>query len=268
MEKLGPLGEEESIFSNPDSLEPDFIPPILPFREGELREIAETLKPLLNDQSGRNIFITGKAGIGKTHAVKKVLHDLSEENENILVFYINCWVHPTAREMSEEMFSQMKLPKTGEMSPAGMLGKIIMRIGERPVIVCLDEIDRAKEHGFLYSVLERFRKKSLILISNRSDFPALLDERIRSRLLAKEITFRPYSREEIAGIIRERKKYAFYEDTWSKAAIETVEEKAFEVADVRFALRALRLAGLKAESKASRTVMKEHAEEAIAELSN
>lgn len=268
MEKLGPLSEEESLFSNPDSLEPDFIPPILPFREGEIREIAETLKSLLSGLSGRNIFIAGKAGIGKTHAVKKVLRDLREETENTLVFNINCWIHSTAGEMAEAVFSQMKLPRTGEMTPAGMLEKIIARTGERPVIICFDEVDRAKEYGFLYSALEEFRKKSLILISNRPDFLAGLDERIRSRLLAREITFRPYSKEEISKIIRERKKYAFYEDTWSKAAIKAVEEKTFEFADIRFALRALKLAGLKAENAGSRTVMKEHAEEAISELSH
>jgi len=266
LEKLGSLEEDESIFSNPDSLEPDFIPPFLPFRENEMKEIASTLKPLCASGSGRNIFITGKAGIGKTHAVKKVLRDLGEETKNILIFYINCWTHSTSREVFEEILSQMRLPRSNEMTPTGMIEKILLRTGERPVVLCFDEIDKAREHGFLYSALEEFKKKVLILISNNEDFLAGLDERIRSRLLAREIIFRPYSREEMAGIIRERRKYAFYEDTWSKAAIEAVEEKAFEAGDVRFALHALRLAGLKAESKASRTVMREHAEEALAEL--
>ncbi|MEM0360107.1 MAG: AAA family ATPase [Candidatus Diapherotrites archaeon] len=265
-EKLSPLGEEESLFSNPESLEPDFIPPIMPFRENETREIAASISPLLEGKSGRNLLITGKAGIGKTHAVKKVLEEFAEES-NAFVFYVNCWTHPTGKEIFREMCSQLKILAPASAEESLLLEKIIERTGSTPVAACFDEIDRAKEQGFLYAFLERFKTKSAILISNNSGFLAELDERIKSRLLPKEILFRPYSRLEIQGIVRERKKYAFYEDTWEKRALELIAEKASLKGDARLAVNLLKLAGLKAEQDASRLVREEHVLKALEEIS-
>ncbi|MCX6802054.1 MAG: AAA family ATPase [Candidatus Diapherotrites archaeon] len=264
-EKLSPLGEEESLFSNPEALDTDFIPPLMPFRESEIKEIAASISQLLEGKSGRNLLITGKTGIGKTHAVKKVLSDFSEES-NAFVFYVNCWTHPTGREVFEEICSQLKIQKPADASDSVLLGKIIERTGSTSVAVCFDEIDRAKEQGFLYSALEEFKVKSIMLISNRGGFLATLDERIKSRLLAKEIAFRQYSRDEMDGIVRERRKYAFYEDAWEKKALDLVAEKAFEKGDVRFAVQLLKLAGLKAEEDASRIVKAEHVEKALEEV--
>lgn len=266
MEKITPLGSEESIFSNIDSLEPGFLPPLMPYRENEIKEIAASLEPLLKETSGRNLLITGKAGIGKTHAVKKVLQDFLEESDNAFVFYVNCWTHSSGREVFEDLCSQLKISRPSDLTESQLLNRILARLEERPAVLCFDEIDRAGEFGFLYSSLEEFKVKSIILISNKTGFLAGLDERIRSRLLPKEIFFRGYTKEEISGILRERRKYAFFEDTWSKKAIELVEEKSFEKGDLRFAIQLLKLAGLKAEGDVSRIVREEHVKEALKEL--
>jgi len=266
LQSLTPLGEEESIFSNPDSLEPEFIPPLLPYRENEIIEIAETLKALISGGAKRNLLLTGKAGIGKTHAVKKVLEEFREE-ENTLIFYVNCWTHPTAKEVFEEMASQIKLPKSPESTPSSLLSRIAARAEDRKIAICFDEIDKATEFGFLYSVLEKILSKEVILIANKKGFLAKLDERVRSRLLPKEIDFREYSLDEISGILKERRKFAFYESTWTHNAIEKLDSLVFSRRDIRFGLRLMRLAGEKAEKKASRTVQLDHVEEAGKELS-
>ena len=266
MEKLSPLGVEESLFSNKNSLEPGFLPPLMPYREGEMGEIAASLKPLLLGESGRNLLIVGKAGIGKTHAVKKVLHSFREESGSALVLYVNCWTQSTGTEVFGEICSQLKITAAAGLAESQLLKRILARIEGRPVVLCFDEIDRAKEYGFLYSSLEEFSFRAVILVSNRAGFLASLDERIRSRLLPREIEFRPYSREEVSGVLRERRKYAFYEDVWGKSAAELADAKTFGKGDLRFGIQLLKLAGMKAEGSASRAVKQEHVEAALKEL--
>jgi len=261
---LSPLGAEESIFSNQEALDPDFLPPVMPFREGEMKEIASSLEPLLNNRNGRNLHVTGSAGIGKTHAVRKIMRDLEEEG--VHAFYVNCWTNSTGKEAFQEICSRLRVQFKAEESESVLLRKILLRTKGKPVVFCFDEIDQAKEHGFLYSALEEFPLKSVVLISNRKDFLAGLDDRIRSRLLPKEIVFREYSEDETSSILKERRKFAFYEETWAGDATVLLEEKS-NGSDLRYAIRLMKLSGLKAEDDASRIIRTEHVEKAFSELS-
>jgi len=256
--KLGPLGSEETIFSNIDSLSPDFVPKLLPYRENEQKEIANALEPLLKDRSGRNLFIYGKAGIGKTHAVKRVLEDLSEFG--LPSIFINCWVHSESNAIIEAIAKQLGI--IAEPS----IERIKNRLGSSAIVFAFDEIDQAKGLNFLYAILEEINMAGIILISNKPEFIATLDERIRSRLQPQIIEFRNYKPEEIKGILKERRKYAFYEETWSEEAIKLLEEKTIEKADIRFGLILMRNAGLNAEQDASRIVLKKHVEQALEKL--
>jgi len=114
--------------------------------------------------------------------------------------------------------------------------------------------------------LEEVKTKAVVLISNKKEFIAEIDERIRSRLLAEEIEFREYAPEEIKAILAGRRKYAFYEETWQKEAITLLEEKTVEKGDIRFGLALMRNAGLNAEYDASRVVLKKHVEQALEKM--
>jgi len=256
--KLGPLESDETIFSNIDSLSPDFVPKLLPYRENEQKEIANALKPLVEGRLGRNLFIYGKAGIGKTHAVKRVLADFGEFD--LPSVFINCWICPESGAIIESIEKQLGI--IGEPS----IERIKNRLGGSAIVFAFDEIDQATELNFLYTILEEINRRGVILISNKPEFIATLDERIRSRLQPQTIEFRNYKPEEIKGILKERRKYAFYEETWSKEAIKLLEEKTIEKADIRFGLILMRSAGLNAEQDASRIVLKKHVEEAWEKL--
>ncbi|MDO8661178.1 MAG: hypothetical protein Q7K43_04770, partial [Candidatus Woesearchaeota archaeon] len=67
------LAAGESIFKNEEALEPDFVPKLLPYRDQQQHALASCIKPLLQDRNGRNAFVFGAPGIGKTAAVKWVL---------------------------------------------------------------------------------------------------------------------------------------------------------------------------------------------------
>ncbi len=266
MPSLAPLGAEESIFSNIDSLNAEFVPKFLPYREQEQKIIAQTIKPLCEGKCCRNLLIFGKAGIGKTHAVKRVLEDVLSETDNVRGAFVNCWVDSSTLGILGKIAFDLGFNVRNGMTPTELLQRIKARAEEKSIVFVFDEIDKAEDQGFLYSVLEEVTERAIIAITNSKEWLALLDERIRSRFLPQELEFRPYSKAEISGIMRERRKFAFYQETWSPEAISLVDEKTFELSDVRAGIQLMREAGLVAEEKASRIVQLEHVEKALEKL--
>jgi len=266
MPSLAPLGKEESIFSNIDSLSAEFVPKLLPYREQEQKAIAETIKPLCEGKCCRNLLVFGRSGIGKTHAVKRVLGDMLMETDRVKFAYANCWLDPGTSGILGKIASDLGFNVKAEMAPSELLQRIKSRAEEKSIVFVFDEIDKAEGQGFLYSVLEEIQDRAVIAITNNKEWLALLDERVRSRFLPQELEFRPYSREEITGIMRERRKFAFYQESWSSKAIKLVDEKTFGCGDIRAGIQLMREAGLAAEEKASRIVQPEHANPAIKKL--
>ena len=63
------LGADETLFKNEIALSFDYIPKILPYREEKQKAIAACIKPLLQQRNGRNAFVFGTPGIGKTQII-------------------------------------------------------------------------------------------------------------------------------------------------------------------------------------------------------
>src|SRR3990167_8075614 len=89
------LKSGESLFRDTVMLDYDFQPKIVPFRETEQSRFAVAIKPLLQGHSGRNLFVYGAPGIGKTTACKHVLRELEESTDQVVPLYINCWKENT-----------------------------------------------------------------------------------------------------------------------------------------------------------------------------
>ncbi len=87
------LGHDESLFLNEVALDFDYLPKELPHRENQQKYIAECIKPNITKRNGRNLFISGHPGIGKTASIKHILRELEEKglDEDIYVVYVNCW---------------------------------------------------------------------------------------------------------------------------------------------------------------------------------
>ena len=126
-----------------------------------------------------------------------------------------------------------------------------------------DEMDKLEEIDFVYSILEDIYRKSIIMITNYRDSYAELDERIRSRLSPEFLFFRGYNEAEIAGILKQRRDYAFVSDCWEEEAFTEVVEKCTEVQDLRVGLYLMKETGNIAEEKGSRKIAVAHVAEAI-----
>ena len=262
----GMLGAGESLFSNELSLDYSFIPKQIPYRENEQHHIASCIKPLFQQRTGRNLFLFGAPGIGKTAACRKVLQELEEQTEDIEPVYINCWQQNTTFKIFLAICGIIGYKFTQNKRGDELFLIIKQMLNKKSAVFVFDEIDKTEDFDFLYSILEEVYKKTVILITNEKDCMAQIDSRVRSRLIAEQLEFRAYSPEEVKGIIKERAKYAFVNGCWEKEALELAAAKTYESGDIRRGLYLLRESGLAAEERASKKITKQDVETAMNKL--
>ena len=257
------LKSGESLFRDTIFLSYDFQPKILYGRENEQQRFAAAIRPLLQGHNGRNLFVHGAPGIGKTTACKHVLRELEEETDEVVPFYINCWKENTTYKIFYKMCEQLgfkfiQSKKTGEL-----FDLIKNKINKKNSVFVFDEIDKLEDTDFLYTLLEDIYRKSIFLITNYRDSYSEMDERIRSRLNPEFVFFRAYAENEIASILNQRKEYAFVPGCFDEEAFKEIVEKATETRDVRIGLYLMRESGQVSEEKGSRKITLEHVAEAV-----
>jgi len=260
------LSSGESLFKNRDALDFEYVPKIMPFREAQQRKIASYIQPLLMEQTGRNALIFGPSGIGKTAAIKWVFRDLEEETDAIEVFYVNCWQKNTTFKILTDLCHQMGYMFTQNKKTEELMAEIEKIVNKRSAVFAFDEIDKAEDFDFLYSLLESIHRKSILLITNFKETLGSFDSRIVSRLTPEVLEFKQYSPQETHGVLKERMGYGFNTGVWEDEAFTIIADKTAELKDIRSGLYLMREAGLAAEDSASRKVKAEHAKLAIAKL--
>jgi len=261
------LKAEESLFLDANILDPDFIPPVIEGREDEQQWIASCIKPLFDGRSGRNAFISGSPGIGKTLAVRYLLQELEKETQDIFPVYVNCWKKDSSHKIVLAICEALGYTFVQGRNIGELLNEVAKLVAQKAAVVVLDEADKILDESILYQILEEASPVSLLLVSNDKDYLSALDERILSRMHAEEIRFDPYNFEETYEILRKRVHHAFVPNVFEKDAFDKIAGKAFELHDIRVGLFLLKEAGEQAEAQASRKILLKHAEMAIAKLS-
>lgn len=264
------LSDEESLFLNSDYLDYEFSPPIIKYRENQQKYISDCIKPLFYKRTGKNLLITGSPGIGKTVATKHVLDELKKETSEIIPIFINCWKKDTPYKIVLEICNQIGYKFIANKNTDELFKEISKILNKKPVVLVLDEVDKLeKEHQIIfYQILEDIYKKTLILITNEKEWLSKLDGRIMSRLTPDTLEFKPYNKQETAGIINQRINLVFVPNVVEPEVADIITEKTFENKDIRIGLFLLKEAGESAEFKASRKITKQDATIALNKLEN
>ena len=257
------LKSGESLFRDTVVLDYDFQPKILKFRENEQQRFAIAVRPLLEGHTGRNLFVHGAPGIGKTTACKHVLRELEEEASDISTIYVNCWKENTTFKIFLKICEELGYKFLQNKKTSELFSLIKQKVNKGSIVFVFDEIDKLEEMDFLYTILEDIYRKSIILITNYRDSYSELDERIRSRLVPEFLFFRPYTEGEIAGILRQRMEYAFVQNCWEEDALKEISEKCAETNDIRIGLYLMRESGNIAEERSSCLISLAHVAEAV-----
>ncbi len=259
--------KEGNLFKNEDALDPEWIPKVLPYRGGQQRVIADAIKLLIQGRNGKNLFVYGAPGIGKTVATQWVLRDLEEHTDNVYIIYINCWQKNTTYKIFLEICKELEYHFTQNKNSEELFKIIQNIINKKTAVFVFDEIDKVEDVDFLYSILNDIYKKTIIMVTNYLDWLMKLEDRVKSRLMPERLEFPSYNASEVTGIFSERVDYAFTSNVWQKSAIELVVEKAMEAGDIRVGLHLLKEAGRNAESKMSQKITDDHVFKAVENLS-
>lgn len=260
------LGNEESLFKNEIALNFDFQPKLIPFREQHQKIIASCIKPLFQQRNGKNIFIYGVPGVGKTVACKHVLNELEEETDEIVTVYLNCWQKNTTYKIVLEICDIIGYKLTHNKRTEELFKVIKEVLNKKQVVFVFDEIDKMEDFDFLYSILEEIYRKTIILITNYKEWLLTLEQRIRSRLTPTMLEFKPYNKHETKEILKQRISYAFVPGVFDDNAFNILADKTYELKDLRCGLHLMKESALFAEDKSSRKITLEHANEALKKL--
>lgn len=260
------LKSDESLFKNDVALDFSFQPKILMYREKEQRYLAGCIKPLLQNRNGKNVFLYGKPGIGKTVAVRHVLGELEEEYDEVYCLYVNCWQKNTTYKVIMELCDILGYKFTQNKKTEELFRIVAGIINKKSAVFVFDEIDKVEDFDFVYTILEQIYRKSIILITNHKDFILNIEDRIKSRLAPDMLEFGQYSRAETKGILEQRKGLAFFPGVWEHDAFEKTAAKTFQAGDIRSGLHLMKEAGLNAEAESSRKILMQHVEKALGKL--
>jgi len=263
-------GGEQPLFANELALDYTFVPKMIPYREMQQKQIAGCIKPLFGKRNGKNIVVYGPPGVGKTVACRHILNELEEETDEIIPIYINCWQKNTSYKVVVELCNFLDYKFTQNKKTEELFEIVKNILNRKSAVLIFDEIDKAEDHDFIYTLLEDIYRKTIILITNYKTWVASVDDRIRSRLIPELLEFKEYTQTEIKGILKERISYAFVPGCVDENAVDFIARKTVEAGsgDVRIGLYLLKEAGDIAEEKNASRLTIEHAEEASEKLSD
>ncbi len=244
---------ERSIFRSEDVLYIDFLPDVLPHRDGEAHFLAECLRPLLSGRAPTSVFIHGPAGTGKTSVARFVMREMKETTD-VPVVYVNCWQNDSRHAVLTTIayalgsFAPRRGTATDEIFERVLEG--MRKRGGKGVVVVLDEIDKLLLNDGSQALYDLTRgaafsgKVGLVMISNDPYIMRKLDERTRSSLSYQEIEYKPYSFEDLKDIFGERISAAFAEGAAKEGVAGAVARFVKDSGgDVRLGLECLMQAG-------------------------
>ncbi len=269
---------ESSIFKDERFLYPEYIPERLPFRDSQIAEIAHALKPALRGGKPQNLFVCGKSGTGKTVTAKYVLRELEEYTSKAKGIYINCFEFNTRNAILNKLCLSLgrAVPRRGIATDEvyAELLSALKRVSIVPIVV-LDEVDQLAGNKtislLLYDLLRIVEHQDahigIIMISNNAELLAMLDSRVRSSLLSREIMFEPYTPVQLKEILKERVKHAFFANVLDNEVINVAAAHAAKHnGDARMAIESLLIAGRLAERENAKKVTLAHLRKAFEQI--
>ena len=265
--------KESKIFANREILSPHFMPHNLLFRDKQMQEIAKYITPSLKGERGRNLFVYGKTGTGKTSCIKNVIEKIRNlPISKARILYINCRIYNSRYRVLHKIVSEfLPLYAKRGYGIVDIYERIISWIEEdgKVLVIVLDEIDVVKDLDDLIYTLTRANSDiksggiTIVGIANKVSFKDELDPRNLSTLYENELAFPPYNSTELAQILKERAEQGFKKGIIDQAAVNLAAALAAkESGDARLALKILSKAGEIAEEKGFPTVTTEQVTEA------
>lgn len=247
---------EPRVLAKPESLDEDYLPDLLHARATEIEEITNSLSPAAKGRRPINLWLYGSPGTGKTLTARFVLRKL--ESEGVRGVYVNCWEHPSLYSVVENITDQLRILGADQQRTTVKLQRLARHLADRPFLIVLDELDQAppSERANILYGLYNLGKTGLVCIAASREPLHDLDDRIKSRLSPREVSFAPYSRQQVLDILKNRADLALATGSWKQGTLERIAQ--LSGGDARVALHTLRHAAELAESENSSGIHARH----------
>jgi cell division control protein 6 len=200
---------------------------------------------------------------------------MKEYTDNVVFVKVNCQMDSTRFAVVSRIYEQLVHinPPTSGVAFRRLFEKVIKYLldANKILVVALDDINYLFPEGHadevMYSLLRAHEqypgaKISVIAIISDVGIPYSFDPRVGSVFLPEEVAFPRYELSEIADIIDNRAKHAFYQDVVSDEAKDKVVSYVGRTGDLRIGIDLLKRSGLNAERRASRIISVEDVDKA------
>ena len=175
--------------------------------------------------------------------------------------YINCWEQNSYYSVLDKLVRELRILGAEKLNTSYKMERLEQFIGKKPFVIVLDEIDLPKRHerdSIIYNLCN-IGNIGLICVCNSRSILYSMDERIKSRLNAKQLEFNHYSESDLAFILKRRPELALHPGSWREKTLNRIAAMAEGVA--RVAIQTLKNAACNAENDLSKTIRERHVKE-------
>lgn len=280
----GPFDDlTETVFSDKTVLTESYQPETILERDDEIESYSHALQDVLFGREPENIFVYGKAGLGKTAVTKYMMGELREEvqtreqADSLHIHTINCngrTLFIVVRQLVNELLPDhaSNFPKRG-LGTGDAFEELYQQFDrlDGTHLVVFDEIDHLEEANTLLYELPRAQandhvteaKIGVIGISNDYTFRQTLSPKVKDTLMETEISFSPYDAAELRTILEHRAERAFVDEACDTSAIaKAAALAAQDMGNARQALDLLRVGAELAEQNGEMPITDTHIETA------
>lgn len=272
----------ETPYQNRDALLDDYTPDKLVGRDKELEDYQSLLNPVIWGDQPPNIFLYGKAGVGKTAATRYMLRTLEADAQqyddlSLTTIHINCDGLESSYQVAVKLVNTLRDP-VDQINESGyskneVYAKMWRAFNQcaGTILLVLDEVDHVRKDDSILYQLSRARENEyldsarigLIGISNDMTFRDRLSSKVKSSLCERELSFSDYDAIELQEVLQQRCEVAFKDGAVKEDVIpKCAAWAAQETGDAREALDYLLVAGDLARDRSEDTVTEDHINEA------
>ncbi len=148
------------------------------------------------------------------------------------------------------MLFTFQVPVLGRESTSDLVSKLDKIVKRKPIIICLDEVDRLHDIDLLYALSRG--GVGLVLASTHYHTLVTLPSRIKSSLSLTAVAFHQYSIGELVSILKDRVEYSLQPGVCSPMLLKIAATTA--QGDARVALETLRKSAMNAEERNARKI--------------
>jgi Cdc6-like AAA superfamily ATPase len=242
-----------ALIQNSAPLQANYIPASFVNREDTLPALSE-FSTAARKSGLTDLIVQGPRGVGKTHLVRRQLHELGD---SVATCYVPCTRFDTQYKVLSRIHERL-LRETAEEGhhTASLQRELDERIGGLPTIIVLDEVDflllnDGNDLLYFLSRIDDRESLSLVLISNgQASIEDRVEERTFSSLYPRTVTLKPYASEEIFEILAGRARKALIARSLHTEALDHISSST---ENVEFSLCWLRTTARNADEAISRT---------------